>query len=143
MQDCYTFIDYYNILGSNYNGNPFDEADKMYVMRYTSIDTENLVTRSYGGTSIDDIKAVQDVLGLDSQHTFLNEAPYLGTGVTKDIKNGVGKLELMSIKDISGNPRYCKIEDGSAIYEIIRDKKYERLKAVRINGKWWQVIYDE
>jgi len=139
MQDCYTFSDYYNKLGLNYNGNPFDEADKMYVMRYTSIDTENLVTRSYGGTSIDDIKAVQDVLGLDSQHTFLNEAPYLGTGVTKDIKNGVGKLELMSIKDISGNSTYCSINDESAIYEITRDDIGEKLVAIRYEGKWFKV----
>lgn len=142
MQDCYTFIDYYNKLGLNYNGNPFDEADKMYVMRYKSIDTENLVTRSYGGTSIDDIKAVQDVLGLDSQHTFLNEAPYLGTGVTKDIKNGIGKLELMSIKDISGNAQYCKVNNGSAIYEICRDTNIERIAAIRFKGRWWKVKWD-
>ena len=139
MQDCSTFNDYYNKLGLNYEGNPFDTADKMYVMRYTSPDTERLVTRSYGGCSDKDVKIAQDVLGLDAGHTFKNDPPYLGTGVTKDVENGIGKMELMTIKDIGGNAQYCKIEDDSAIYKVERDSLEEKLVAIRHKNKWWKV----
>ena len=126
MQDCHTFDDYYNKLGLNYKGNPFDDADKLYVMRYTSPDTESLVTRSYGGICEADVKVAQEILGLDSQHTFLNDAPYLGTGVTKDVEGGIGKMELMTIKDETGRALFCEVKDGSAIYEVMRDGNTER-----------------
>ncbi|AGF57866.1 hypothetical protein B0P06_003824 [Clostridium saccharoperbutylacetonicum] len=139
MQDCYTFDDYYNKLGLNYGDNPFDTADKMYVMRYTSQDTEALVTRSYGGTTLKDVKAAQNVLGLNENNTFLNSDPYLGTGVTKDVEGGIGKMELMTIKDNLGNAQYCTVDDGSAIYEVARESNNERLIAIRYNKRWWKV----
>lgn len=139
MNDFHTFADYYNKLGLNYDDNPFDTADKMYVMRYKSHDTEALVTRSYGGTKIEDVKTAQNVLGLNENNTFLNKEPYLGTGVTKDVAGGVGKMELMTIRDNAGNRQYCSLDDGSAIYEVSRGSNEEKIVAIRYNEQWWKV----
>jgi hypothetical protein len=139
MQDCYTFDDYYNKLGLNYDNSPFNTADEMYIMRYTSQDTEALITRSYGGTTIEDVKTAQNILGLNENNTFLNKDPYLGTGVTKDVEGGIGKMELITMKDNLGNAQYCSIDDGSAIYEISRDNNIEKIVAIRYNEKWWRV----
>ncbi|MBR6475005.1 MAG: RHS repeat-associated core domain-containing protein, partial [Lachnospiraceae bacterium] len=104
MQDCVSFDDYYDSLGLNYKNNPFDNADKLYVMRFTSNDTEALVTRSYGGTSPLDVERAKIEFGLNDQNSFLNDDPYLGTGVTKDVKGGLGKMELMTQKKLDGSP---------------------------------------
>lgn len=142
MQDCKTFNDYYSKLGLNYQNNPYDNADKMYVMRYTSPDTEALVTRSYGGTCPEDIERAKTAIGLNDRNTFYNDDPYLGTGVTKDVDGGLGKMELMTQKDENGNATYCIIDDGSCIYEISRNGD-EKLAAVRLEGKWYKVKGDE
>lgn len=112
----------------------------MYVMRYTSHDTEALVTRSYGGTKIEDVKTAQNVLGLNENNTFLNKETYLGTGVTKDAAGGVGKMELMmTVKDNAGNAQYCSVDDGSAIYEVSRGSNKEKIVAIRYNEQWLKV----
>ena len=111
-------------------------------MRYTSPDTESLVTRSYGGICEADVRAAQEILGLNGQHTFLMDEPYLGTGVTKDVEGGIGKMELMTIKDSKGYATYCEIEDGSVIYEIKRGSLNEKIVAIRDEGKWIKVKDD-
>ncbi|AAK78322.1 hypothetical protein BJV85_003679 [Clostridium acetobutylicum] len=108
MQDCYSYDDYYKKLGLNYINwdgtvsvytNPDTQA--LYIERFTSEDTEDYVVHSYGGTIDEDVKMAQNVLGLDARSTFKMDSPYLGTGVTKDIDGGIGKLEFMTKKEIS------------------------------------------
>lgn len=142
MQDCYSYDDYYKKLGLNYiNGdgtvsvytNPDTQA--LYIERFTSNNTEDYVVHSYGGTTDEDVKIAQNVLGLDDSNTFKMDSPYLGTGVTKDIDSGIGKVEFMTKKG-----KYCEVSDGAAIYKLERGSGKETLAAVRIDGKWHEVI---
>lgn len=142
MQDCYSYDDYYKKLGLNYINwdgtvsvytNPDIQA--LYIERFTSNNTEDYVVHSYGGTIDEDVKIAQNVLGLDDRNTFKMDSPYLDTGVTKDIDNGIGKVEFMTKKG-----KYCEVSDGVAIYKLERGSGKETLSAIRIDGKWYEVI---
>jgi hypothetical protein len=142
MQDCYSYDDYYKKPGLNYINadgtvsvytNPDTQA--LYIERFTSSNTEDYVVHSYGGNTDEDVKMAQNVLGLDDSNTFKMDSPYLGTGVTKDIDGGIGKLEFMALKG-----KYCKISNGAAIYKLERGSSKEILVAVRIKGKWYEII---
>lgn len=45
------------------------------------------------------------------------------------------KMELMTIKDNAGNAQYCKISNGSAIYEIYRADSTGKIVLIRFKWK--------
>ena len=50
-------------------------------------------------------------------------------------------LDQKAVKEETPKPLHN--DDGSAIYEIDRNTEGEKLVAVRIEGKWYQVKYPE
>ncbi|KOF56263.1 hypothetical protein AGR56_05205 [Clostridium sp. DMHC 10] len=79
-----------------------------------SHDTEALVTRSYGGTTIEDVKTAQNVLGLNENNTFLNKEPYLGTSNPEESINKINSIiDIQNKRNKLGESRcsrYCFME---------------------------------
>lgn len=130
-----TYKEYFEQLGLHYEGGPFKTADKMYIIRYMSSDTEKNVCRNFGGTTVDEKKRIMNLYGLDEEHVFVQKDPFVGNGGTKTPANEFGTIEYKAFKP-------CKIEDGAAIYELKRGVP-ETLAAVRVfeDDKYvWKVV---
>lgn len=130
-----TYKEYFEQLGLHYEGGPFKTADKMYIIRYMSSDTEKNVCRNFGGTTVDEKKRIMNLYGLDEEHVFVQKDPFVGNGGTKTPVNEFGTIEYKAFKP-------CKIEDGAAIYELKRGVP-ETLAAVRVfeDDKYvWKVV---
>ena len=127
-----TYKEYYEQLGLHYEGGPFKTADKMYIIRYMSSDTEKNVCRNFGGTTVDEKKRIMNLYGLDDEHAFVQKDPFVGNGVTKTPSNEYGSIEFNAFEP-------CEIENGAAIYELGRNTENPKLVAVRRRNKWYTV----
>lgn len=133
MADCKTYMDYYNKLGLNYfidgKSGPYTTAEKMYIVRFTSEETESKVVRNLGGTNDIEVSRIRNLYKDYSDiSTFKQDNPFVGTGFTKTPSGKLGKPEYNTID-------YCRIKNNAAIYELTRDGK-EKLVAIRIRNKW-------
>ena len=125
-----TYEDFYEQLGLHYEGTPYKSADKMYIIRYISPNTEKNVCRNFGGTTVDEKKRIMNLYGLDDEHAFVQKDPFVGNGATKTPSNEYGSIEFNAFKP-------CKIEDGAAIYELCRTAENPKLVAVRHKNQWY------
>ena len=122
-----TFEEFYERLGLHYDGSPYKSADKMYIIRYISSDTEKNVCRNFGGTTMEEKNRIMNLYGIDDEHAFVQKDPFVGNGTTKTPSNKYGSIEYNAFKP-------CTIEDGAAIYELgLNVKEY-------INQHLWFVI---
>ena len=131
--DCKTYMDYYNKLGLNYfvdgKPSPYSTAEKMYIVRFTSGETESKVVRNLGGTNDIEVSRIKNLYKDCSDiSVFKQDDPFVGNGFTKTPSGELGKPEYNTIG-------YCQIKNGAAIYELSRDGK-EILVAIRIRNKW-------
>ena len=125
-----TYEEFYEQLGLHYEGTPYKSADKMYIIRYISPNTEKNVCRNFGGTTVDEKKRIMNLYGLDDEHAFVQKDPFVGNGATKTPSNEYGSIEFNAFKP-------CKIEDGAAIYELGRTAENPKLVAVRHKNQWY------
>ncbi len=130
--DCKTYMDYYNKLGLNYfvdgKPSPYSTAEKMYIVRFTSGETESKVVRNLGGTNDIEVSRIKNLYKDCSDiSVFKQDDPFVGNGFTKTPSGELGKPEYNTIG-------YCQIKNGAAIYELSRDGK-EILVAIRIRNK--------
>lgn len=123
-----TFEEFYERLGLHYDGSPYKSADKMYIIRYISSDTEKNVCRNFGGTTMEEKNRIMNLYGIDDEHAFVQKDPFVGNGTTKTPSNKYGSIEYNAFKP-------CTIEDGAAIYKLGRNGP-EELVAVRIDDIW-------
>ena len=133
LSDCKTYMDYYNKLGLNYfqdgKPGPYTTAEKMYVVRFISGDTETKVVRNIGGTTNLEVNRIKDLYkGQPDISVFRQDDPFVGTGFTKTPSGELGKPEY-------NTKGYCTIEDGAAIYELARNSQ-EKIVAIRIENSW-------
>ena len=129
-----TYNELYEKLGLHYDGSPYKTADKMYIMKFTSVDTENNVCRNLGGTTKPERKRIMDLYGLDENHAFIQKDPFVGNGMTKTPFNEYGTIEYQVSKP-------CDIDIGAAIYELDRNGSI-KIVAVRVKDKS-EVIWKE
>jgi len=122
-----TYNELYEKLGLHYDGSPYKTADKMYIMKFTSVDTENNVCRNLGGTTKPERKRIMDLYGLDENHAFIQKDPFVGNGMTKTSFNEYGTIEYQVSKP-------CDIDIGAAIYELDRNGSI-KIVAVRVKDK--------
>ena len=129
-----TYNELYEKLGLHYDGSPYKTADKMYIMKFTSVDTENNVCRNLGGTTKPERKRIMDLYGLDENHAFIQKDPFVGNGMTKTPFNEYGTIEYQVSKP-------CDIDIGAVIYELDRNGSI-KIVAVRVKDKS-EVIWKE
>ena len=129
-----TYNELYEKLGLHYDGSPYKTADKMYIMKFTSVDTENNVCRNLGGTTKPERKRIMDLYGLDENHAFIQKDPFVGNGMTKTPFNEYGTIEYQVSKP-------CDIDIGAVIYELDRNGSI-KIVAVRVKDKS-KVIWKE
>lgn len=131
--DCKTYMDYYNKLGLNYfvdgKPSPYSTAEKMYIVRFTSGETEAKVVRNLGGTNDIEVSRIKNLYKDCSDiSVFKQDDPFVGNGFTKTPSGELGKPEYNTIG-------YCQIKNGAAIYKLGRNGP-EELVAVRIDDIW-------
>ena len=131
--DCKTYMDYYNKLGLNYfidgKPGPYTTAEKMYIVRFTSGETESKVVRNLGGTNDIEVSRIKNLYKDCSDISFFKQDdPFVGNGFTKTTSGELGKPEYNTID-------YCRIKNGAAIYKLGRNG-LEELVAVRIDDIW-------
>ena len=130
-----TFEEFYERLGLHYDGSPYKSADKMYIIRYISSDTEKNVCRNFGGTTMEEKNRIMNLYGIDDEHAFVQKDPFVGNGTTKTPSNKYGSIEYNAFKP-------CEIMDGAAIYELKKGGA-EQIVAVRVfeDDKYiWKVV---
>ena len=134
VENYKTYNELYEKLGLHYDGSPYKTADKMYIMKFTSVDTENNVCRNLGGTTKPERKRIMDLYGLDENHAFIQKDPFVGNGMTKTPFNEYGTIEYQVSKP-------CDIDIGAVIYELDRNGSI-KIVAVRVKDKS-EVIWKE
>jgi hypothetical protein len=136
MVDCKTYMDYYNKLGLNYfvdgKPGPYTTAEKMYIVRFRSTDTESKVVRNLGGTTEEEVSRIKELYNDTPEiSVFKQDAPFVGNGFTKTPDGKIGKPEY-----ITKEKEFCTIEDGAAIYELPRNAKEPKIVAIRVGEEW-------